>query len=72
VKAGGKTPQVSFHPSRGPEIQDEAEAITADLEIAKRDQSTLKRYVRVCSPLLSGLQYHIWLRLSIEMAIVVS
>lgn len=44
MRAGGKTPQVSFHPSRDPEIQTEANAITVDLETAKRDQKMLKKY----------------------------
>jgi hypothetical protein len=72
VKAGGRTPQVSFHPSRDQEIESEANAIAADLEIAKRDPGTLKKYVRVHSPLLSSLQYHMCVRLCTEMAIVVS
>jgi hypothetical protein len=36
---------MSFHPSRDPEIRFDAEEIAADLEIAKRDQSKLKKYV---------------------------
>lgn len=44
MKAGGRTPQVSFHPSRDQEIESEANAIAADLEIAKRDPATLKKY----------------------------
>ena len=47
VKAGGRTPQVSFHPSRDQQIQVEANEIAADLEHAKRDPATLKKYVRV-------------------------
>jgi hypothetical protein len=59
VKAGGRTPQVWFHPARGPEIQSEVDAIAADLELAKRDPLTLKNYVRADSLWLSSLQYHI-------------
>jgi hypothetical protein len=47
VKAGVQTPQVSFHPSRDPEIQTEANAIAVDPETAKRDQKMLKKYVRL-------------------------
>ena len=74
VKGGGRTPQVSFHPSRDQQIQVEANEIAADLETAKRDPTTLKKYVRiqVDSPLLSSLQYHIWVSLFTEMIIVVS
>ena len=74
MKAGGRTPQVSFHPSRDQEIETEANAYAADLEIAKRDPATLKKYVRVHLPLLSSLQHpsHICIRPSTEMAIVVS
>jgi hypothetical protein len=45
VKAGGRTPQVSIHPSRDVEIKSTAEDIAVDLEAAKRDQATLKKYV---------------------------
>jgi len=49
MRAGGKTPQVSFHPSRDPEMgQTEANAIAVDLETAKWDQRMLKKYVRLC------------------------
>ena len=48
VRAGGKTPQVSIHPSRDLEIQTEANAIAVDLETAKRDQRLLRKYVRLC------------------------
>ncbi|KAF8228325.1 hypothetical protein L208DRAFT_1292181 [Tricholoma matsutake] len=44
MKAGGRTPQVSFHPSRDPEIKSEANAIAIDLETTKRDPTTLKKY----------------------------
>lgn len=71
MKAGGRTPQVSFHPSRDQQIQVEVNRIAANLEIAKRDPVTLNKYVRVGSPLLSSLQY-VRLRLSTEMTIVVS
>ena len=53
VKAGGRmAPQVSFHPSRDPEIKSEANAIAIDLGTAKRDPTTLKKYVRLGSHLL--------------------
>jgi len=44
MKANGQTPQVSFHPSRDVIIKSTAEGIAADLETAKRDKTTLKRY----------------------------
>ena len=40
----------SYHPLRDEEIKIEDEEITADLEVAKRDQAKLKKYVRVDSP----------------------
>jgi hypothetical protein len=46
VKAGGQTPQVSFHPSRDMNIQSEADDVAVDLESAKRDNKLLKKYVR--------------------------
>jgi len=49
VRADGRTPLISFHPSRDQEIKDETEEIAIDLEDAKRDQANLKRYVRVHS-----------------------
>jgi hypothetical protein len=55
VKAGGKTPQVSLHPSRGAEIESEAEDIAVELENTKRDPSTLKKYVSVGSLLFPSL-----------------
>jgi len=45
VKASGRTPQVSIHPSRDVEIKSTAEDIAVDLEAAKMDQATLKKYV---------------------------
>jgi hypothetical protein len=45
VRSSGRTPQVSFHPSRDIEIKSTAEDITVDLEAAKRDWATLKKYV---------------------------
>ena len=47
VKAGGRTQNVSFHPSRGLEIAAEADLIAQDLETAKTDPTMLKKYVRV-------------------------
>lgn len=70
VRAGGKTPQVSFHPSRDPEIQTEANAIAVDLETAKRDQKMLKKYVRRCLSLPAATR-NVWVRLYTEMDIVV-
>jgi hypothetical protein len=51
VKASGRTPQVYFHPSRGVEVKSVAEDIAADLESAKRDMTTLKKYVSLESSL---------------------
>jgi len=44
LKSSGRTPQVSFHPSRDIEIKSTAEDIAVDLEAAKRDQAMLKKY----------------------------
>lgn len=44
LKGGGRTPQVSFRPSRDIEIKSTADDIAVDLEAAKRDQALLKRY----------------------------
>jgi hypothetical protein len=70
VRAGGKTPQVSFHPSRDPKIQTEANVIAVDLETAKQDQKMLKQYVRRCLSLPTATS-NVWARLSTEMDIVV-
>ena len=48
VKAGGRTPLASYHPSRDEDVKTEDEDIAADLEVAKRDQAAkLKKCVRV-------------------------
>jgi len=67
-KAGGQTPQVSFHPLRDFEIQSEAEAVAVDLDTSKTNPSALKKYVR---PGSSPLVYYIWDRLSTGTATVV-
>jgi hypothetical protein len=43
--------QVYFHPSQDSKVKSAAEDIAADLEIAKRDRATLKKYVSVESSL---------------------
>ena len=47
MKASGWTPQVSFHPSQGPEIIVD---VASNLEVAKSDPEMLKKYVRAYLP----------------------
>ena len=46
MNSGGQTSMVSFDPSRD-QIQVDANSVAEDLEIAKSDPVTLKKYVSV-------------------------
>jgi hypothetical protein len=47
VKAGGRTPPVSFHPSRNIESKSTAEDVAVDLEAAKKGSGKAEKICRL-------------------------